>query len=146
LRPADVIADPPLAFHGYADARGSFVVMLPYPLLDDDTLLDAAAWDMTVSVACEPGAITADQALLARLLPEADPARLAPRQATLDGQSGALLLGTVAVVDADAGVYRIVGPADATQASFTLTFGRPLVVRTAVDGGGSLSVLLVHGG
>lgn len=145
VRPADIPGDPPLAFHGYADARGNFVVMIPYPLITDDMLLDEALWNLDVNVAHDPAAIEVDQALLERLLPIADPATRAPLQATLEAQPAALLFDTVTIVDADAQIYNVIGPLNETQTSLTLQFGQSPVVRTAIDASAeALSELLIQ--
>lgn len=143
--------DPPVTFWGQADGRGTVVVMAPYPLLPAGVLLDAASWSVAASVDHAPAGQAADYDLLAvvlpGLLPDAEAQQqLPPFQATLESQGSAILFGAVTVVDADARTYAIAGPTNATELDFDLSFGRPLILRTQVDGDPShpLSELLLQ--
>lgn len=145
LRPADVLGDPPVAFHGYADDRGRFVVAMPYALIADDVLFSEALWDLTIDVAHDPAAIAADGAQLAQQLPNADPSTIAPLQTTMGAQPAAFLFDTVTVVDADAQTYAVVGALNETQTTLVLRFGRSPVLRTAINAStDTLSALLIQ--
>lgn len=149
--PPGIPGDPPVTFFGQADGRGTVVVMAPYPLLPAGVLLDAAGWSVAVSVDHAPAGQAADYDLLAVVLPGLLPnveaqQLLPPFQATLESQGAAILFGAVTVVDAGARIYAIAGPTNATELDFDLSFGRPLILRTQVDGDPShpLSELLMQ--
>jgi hypothetical protein len=149
--PPGIPGDPPVTFWGQADGQGTVVVMAPYPLLPPGVLLDEAGWAVTGAVAHQPTEQNADHDLLELVLPDLLPNTDArhdfpPFQATLEAQGTAILFGAVTVVDAGARTYAIAGPANATELNFDLSFGRPLILRTQVDGDPShpLSELLME--
>jgi hypothetical protein len=132
--PADNPGDPPNLFHGLADGRGTALILVPYPMIASDVLLYEAEWTVTVEVEHEPAAIESDYELLDQVLSNPNPEQTPPFQSTLESQSAAALFGTVNIVDAAAQIYTIVGPTNATELDFTLPFGRPLTLRTQVNG------------
>ena len=143
--------DPPVTFWGQVDGRGTVVVMAPYPLLPAGVLLDAASWSVAASVDHTPASQAADydllEVVLPGLLPDAEAQQqLPPFQATLESQGSAILFGAVTMVDAEARTYTIAGPTNVTELDFDLSFGRPLILRTQVDGDPShpLSELLLQ--
>lgn len=144
--PADNPGDPPNLFYGLADGRGAALVLVPYPLIASNVLLNEAEWTVTVGVEHETAVIQTDYDLLHILLPELDEALTPPFQDTLESQGAAVLFGTVIVVNAADQIYTVVGPANITELDFDLQFGRPLTLRTQVDGAPDdpLSELLVE--
>jgi len=144
--PGDNTGDPTNLFHGLADGRGAVLVLVPYPMIASNVLLNEAEWTVTVDVEHEPAAIRTDYDLLAIVLPILDEERTPPLQDTLESQGAAILFGTVNIVNAADQIYSIVGPSNTTELDFTLQFSRPLTLRTQVDGApdGPLSELLVE--
>ena len=143
--------DPPVTFFGQADGRGTVVIMAPYPLLPAGVLLDEAVWTVAAAVDYQPENQAADYGLLELVLPGLLPNAQAqqevpPFQTTLESQGSAILFGAVTVVDAEARTYAIAGPTNAAELDFDLSFGRPLILRTQVDGDPShpLSDLLLQ--
>lgn len=129
----------------YADASGTFVGLMPFPPIPVETLLSAAEWPLTISVAHDAAAITADLEMLTTARTDLDPAQTPPFQSTLESQAGAVLFDDVTIVDAGSQTYTIIGPTDAVSLSRTYRFGRPLVFQTSVDGGPEhLSELLIQ--
>jgi hypothetical protein len=143
--------DPPVTFFGQADGRGVVVVMAPYPLLAAGVLLDQASWTVTAAVDHQPASQAADYDLLELVLPGLLPDEEArqhfpPFQATLEAQGTAFLYGSVTVVDALAQTYAIVGAINTAELDYDLLFGRPLTLRTQVEGNPDqpLSELLIQ--
>lgn len=133
--------------HTFADAQGRFIGLVPYPAIPAGTLLSAAEWPVTISVAHSPTAIAADLALLTAARPDLDLAQTPPFQATLDGQPDVSLFSDVAIVDAATGTYAVIGPTDAISASFTYQLGHPLVIQSTIEGGPDhLAEFLVNAG
>jgi hypothetical protein len=131
--------DPPSTFTGQADSHGAVVIMPPWPLIADGVLLNEASWSISTTVRHQPPTQNADYALLRQILPDLLPRDrphhyFPPILATLDGQQTATLFGAVSIVDPEAQIYQIVGPANQTELDFDLSFGRPLTLRTQVDG------------
>jgi hypothetical protein len=81
--PADNSGDPPNLFHGLADGRGSALILVPYPIIASDVLLNEAEWTVTVAVEHEAAAIASDYDLLEQLLANLDRAEIPPFQSTL---------------------------------------------------------------
>lgn len=119
----------------FADDQGRFLCLAPYPALPATTLLAAVAWSVTLRVAHNPTALATDLALLTAARPELESSRTPPFQTTLAGQADASLFNNVTVVDAAAGSYAVIGPTDATSASFTYSLGRSLIMQTQIEGG-----------
>lgn len=133
--------------HTFADAQGRFVGLAPYPAIPAETLLAAVTWSVTTSVAHSPVAIAADLALLRAARPELLPDQTPPFQATLDGQADASLFREVAIVNAAARQYTVIGPTDATSASFLYQLEQPLTIQTNIEGGPEhLAEFLVNAG
>lgn len=143
--------DPPAVFVGQTDGRGSVLIMPAYPLLAAGVLLNEANWTIAAAVAHQPASQDADYAALERVLPDLLPnerqrTHFPPFQATVQAQAAATLFGAVEVVDPLAQTYEIVGPTNDAELDFTLSFGRPLTLRTQVDGDPDhpLAVLLIR--
>jgi hypothetical protein len=131
--------DPAVTFFGQADGRGAVVIMAPYPLLAAGVLLNDASWTVAAAVDHQPATQAADYDLLEQVLPGLLPDEQArqhfpPFQATLEAQGTAILYGIVTVVEPQAQTYEIVGATNNTELDYTLFFGRPLTLRTQVDG------------
>jgi hypothetical protein len=132
--PGNNNGDPDILYHGLADGRGTALIQFPYPMIAADVLLNEAEWTVTVGVEHETAALETDYELLDQLLPDLNEEETPPFQETLDNQSAAALFETVAIVDAATQVYNVVGPTNVTELDFDLHFGRPLTLRTQVDG------------
>jgi hypothetical protein len=131
--------DPDGAFTGQADSEGAVVIMPPWPLIAGGVLLSDATWTISAAVRHQPAAQAADYDLLRLILPDLLPRdrphhHFPPFQVTLDDQGTATLFGAVTIVDPQAQTYQIVGPTNQTELDFDLSFGRPLILRTQVDG------------
>ncbi|MFZ0544455.1 MAG: hypothetical protein WAM60_03400 [Candidatus Promineifilaceae bacterium] len=144
--PADNPGDPPNLLHGLADGRGMALILVPYPVIASNVLLNEAEWSITVGVEYETAALQTDYDLLNIILPDLDQEQTPPFQDTLESQAAAFLFGVVNVVNAADQVYSIVGPPNVTERDFTLQFGRSLILRTEVNGAPDdpLSELLVE--
>lgn len=143
--PADDPGDPSLEYAGFADARGMFAVMVPYPLIPPSVALNDADWNVTLAVQHTPGSFTADLALIQTVLPVLAPDAQQPFHATLEAQGAAVIFEAVTVVDADAGLYTAVGSTTNTSFPYTLTFGANPPIQTPIDGStATLSELLIR--
>ena len=125
-------SDPDVVYHGIADQRGSFLLLVPYPPIPSSTLLEDAGWNVSLAVEHDPAAIAADLDELQQVRPElGEPP---PFHTTLLSQSPALLFAEVNVLDAAGRTYEIVGDPDETSVAEMLPFRRPLVIRTRIAG------------
>jgi hypothetical protein len=143
--PADSPGDPPLEYAGFADARGMFAVMVPYPLIPSSVDLVDATWNVTLAVHHAPSTFDADLALFRTALPSLAPEALQPFHTTLDAQGPAVIFDAVTVIDAEARTYSAVGPTSNTTLPLTLRFGVNPPVQTPIDGSETpLSELLIR--
>lgn len=130
----DVPVDPPATFFGFSDGRGTALIMVPYPMIPLNVLLNDAEWTVSVRVAHETAVLETDYELLEQVIPNLSEAQTPPLQLTMAGQSDANLFETVTIVDAANQIYNVVGPTNDTELDFTLQFGRSLTLRTRNNG------------
>ncbi len=129
---------PPTFIQGFADGHGRFMVLVPYPIIPESTLLSNASWALPVVITYSPATIGADLDELRAAIPDLGPLQTPPFQETLANQTVATLYESVTVADAVTQTYAIVGALDITEITVPLNFGQPQVLRTVLDGGAGL--------